>query len=148
MLAGNFRQDISLMYQGPILDLNFIITVLLVIVAIVLVLAIGTFFLFTIYRWRGREERSIDSVLLQIRVQRGNEIKIDAMEQVFASIFSIKKGGWKQKLSVQPTVSFEIVAIEEDIRFYMWAPKEFKDLIEKQIHGGYPDAEIIEVPEY
>ena len=136
------------MYQGPILDLNFIITVLLVIVAIVLVLAIGTFFLFTIYRWRGREERSIDSVLLQIRVQRGNEIKIDAMEQVFASIFSIKKGGWKQKLSVQPTVSFEIVAIEEDIRFYMWAPKEFKDLIEKQIHGGYPDAEIIEVPEY
>jgi hypothetical protein len=136
------------MYQGPILDLNFIITVLLVVVVIVLVLTIGTFFLFTLYRWRGREERSIDSILLQIRVQRGNEIKIDAMEQVFASIFSIKKGGWKQKLSVQPTVSFEIVAVEEDIRFYIWATKEFRDLIEKQIHGGYPEAEIIEVPEY
>lgn len=136
------------MFQGPILDLNFVITVLLVIVFIVLLATVATFFLFTIYRWRGREERSIDSVLLQLRVPRNNEIKIDAMEQVFASLFSMKKGGWKQKLSVQPAVSFEIVAIVEDIRFYIWCPKEYRDMVEKQIHGGYPDAEILEVPEY
>ena len=46
-MAGNFWK--ILMYQGPILDFNFIITVLLVLVAIVFVLAVATFFLFTIY---------------------------------------------------------------------------------------------------
>ncbi|MGB6839151.1 MAG: type IV secretion system DNA-binding domain-containing protein, partial [Microgenomates group bacterium] len=71
-----------------------------------------------------------------------------AMEQLFASLYSIKKGGWKQKFSVQPTISFEIVAKKEDIRFYIWTPKKLQDLIEKQIHGAYSDAEIVEVPEY
>ncbi len=102
----------------------------------------------TLFKWRGREERSIDSVLLQVAVPKGNEVKIDAMEQLFASLYSIKKGGWKQKYSVQPTVSFEIVGRQEDIRFYVWTPKEYQDLIEKQIHGAYSDAEITEVDEY
>ena len=113
-----------------------------------LVLAVLGFVIFTIFRWRGREARSIDSVLLQIAVPRDNEVKIDAMEQLFASLYSVKKGGWKQKFSVQPVISFEIVAKNEDIKFFVWTPKEFRDLLEKQIHGAYPDAEIIEVPEY
>lgn len=103
---------------------------------------------FVLYKWRGREKRSVDSVLLQIAVPRGNEIKIDAMEQFIASLSSVKKGGMKQKSSVQPTISFEIVAMQENIRFYIWAPRYLKDLIEKQVHGGYPDAEVIEVQEY
>ena len=104
--------------------------------------------LFTVFKYRGREERSIDSILLTVAVPRGNEIKIDAMEQLFASLYSIKKGGFKQKLSVQPTISFEIVGKKEDIRFYVWTPKALKDLVEKQIHGAYPDAEVVEVEEY
>ncbi|MBI2066197.1 type IV secretion system DNA-binding domain-containing protein [Candidatus Woesebacteria bacterium] len=104
--------------------------------------------LFTIFKYRGREERSIDSILLAVAVPRGNEIKIDAMEQLFASLYSIKKRGFKQKLSVQPTISFEIVGKKEDIKFYVWAPKPLKDLVEKQIHGAYPDAEVVEVEEY
>ncbi|MFI5241210.1 MAG: type IV secretory system conjugative DNA transfer family protein, partial [Microgenomates group bacterium] len=43
---------------------------------------------------------------------------------------------------------FEIVAKQEDIRFYVWAPKSLKDLVEKQIHGAYADAEVTEVDEY
>jgi len=103
---------------------------------------------FTFFKWREREDKSIDSVLLQIAVSRTNEIKIDAMEQIFASLFSIKKGGWKQKFSFQPSISFEIVARKEDIRFYVWCPRPLKDLLERQVHGGYPDAEILEVDEY
>jgi hypothetical protein len=129
-------------------DINTILLILIALGISALVLAGVGFVVFTSYKWRGREEASIDSVLLQVSVTRGNEIKIDAMEQVFASLYTIKKGGWKQKFSVQPTISFEIVARQEDIKFYIWAPKKLKDLIEKQIHGGYPDAEIIEVPEY
>lgn len=120
--------------------------VFLIGILVFFVTALG-FVAFTYFKWRGREEASIDSVIFRITLPRGNEIKIDAMEQVFASLYSIKKGGWKQKFSFQPTVAFEIVAKEENISFYVWCPKKLKDLVEKQIHGGYPDAEVIEVEE-
>ncbi len=121
--------------------------VLFVGLVVICLLGLG-FILFTFFRFRGREKRSLDSVLLRVAVPHGNEVKIDAMEQLFAALFSIKKGGWKQKLSVQPTISFEIVALAEDIKFYVWTPKKLQDLIEKQIQGAHPDAEVLEVPEY
>ncbi len=130
------------------IDVNTIVLVLIAVSLSFLLIVSLIYVLFTFFKFRGREERSIDSVLLQVAVSRGNEIKIDAMEQLFASIFSIKKGGWKQKLSVQPTISFELVAKQEDIKFYVWTPKPLQDLVEKQIHGAYPDAEVLEVPEY
>jgi len=95
-----------------------------------------------------REEKSLDSILLEVTVPRGNEVKIDAMEQLIGSLASIKKSGWKMRFKSQPTLSFEIVGRTEDIRFYLWVPKDLKDLLEKQIHGAYSDAHIIEVPEY
>lgn len=95
-----------------------------------------------------REEKSLDSVLLEITVPRGNEVKIDAMEQLIGSLASIKKSGWKMRFKSQPAISFEIVGRTEDIRFYIWVPKDYRDLLEKQIHGAYSDAHIIEVPEY
>lgn len=129
-------------------DINTAILFVFLIGLLVLFLTTFGYVLFTYFRWRGREDSSIDSVLFQVAVPRGNEIKIDAMEQVFASLYSIKKGGWKQKFSFQPSISFEIVARQEDIKFYVWCPKKIKDLIERQIHGGYPDAEVLEVEEY
>ena len=126
-------------------------TIFLILVGITLafLLLIGlVYMLLSTFRFRGREERSVDSVLLQIAAPRDNEVKIDAMEQLFAALYSIKKGGWKQRFSVQPTISFEIVAKKEDMRFYIWTPRKFKDLIEKQVHGAYADAEIVEVQEY
>lgn len=112
---------------------------------------VGAFFgylAFIFFRNRNREERSLDSVLLQIAVPRDNEVKIDAAEQLFASLYSIKKGGWKTKFDIQDTISFEIVAKKEEIKFYVWCPRRLQDLVEKQIHGAYTDAEIISVPEY
>ncbi len=111
-------------------------------------LIIGAWVGMYFYRFRDREKRSLNSVLLQVAVSRSNEVKIDAMEQVFASLYAVKKGGWKQRFSTQPQISFEIVAKSEDIRFYVWTYKNLQDLVEKQIHGAYPEADIIEVPEY
>jgi hypothetical protein len=115
-----------------------------------ILIAIGAVVALSFLRVRNREERSIDSVLLQVAVPKNNEIRIDAMEQMIASLSSIRKGGWQQKyrLDIQPAISFEIVAKAEDIRFYVWTPKSFQDLVEKQIHGSYPDAEITPVDEY
>ncbi|HJX59265.1 MAG TPA: type IV secretion system DNA-binding domain-containing protein [Patescibacteria group bacterium] len=129
-------------------SLNTIVAALILLGLGSLLVAFTGYVAFTLFRNRGREGRSLDSVLLQVAVPRGNEIKIDAMEQLFASLYSIKKGGFKQKFSVQPTVSFEIVAKKEDIRFYVWTSRKLKDLVEKQIHGAYPEAEVVEVEEY
>jgi len=133
--------------QTLVLDLNAIFAFVILVPLAGLILYLLGNIIFTMFRYRDREEKSLDSVLLQVAVTRNNEVKIDAMEQLFASLYSIKKGGWKQNFSVQPAISFEIVGKLEDIRFYVWTPKEFKDLIEKQIHGAFPDAEVLEVDE-
>lgn len=135
--------DVATTINPPLL-----LAVLILVSVLVAAVAILGWLGFVFYKHRKREERSIDSVLLQVGVPKNNEIKPDAMEQLFASLGSIKKGGWKQKFDIQPTISFEIVALTEDIKFYVWVPKKLQDLIEKQIHGAYSDAEILEVPEY
>ena len=100
-------------------------------------------------KYRNREKESLQFVLLQVRVPRGNEIKIDAAEQLFATLASLRKsGGMLSAFTPQPHLSFEIVALHESIRFFIACHKSHQDLIEKQIHGAYPDAEINVVPEY
>lgn len=111
-------------------------------------LAVTAYVGFLFWRQRGREEGSLNSVLFQITVPAGNETKIDAAEQLFASLYSIKKGGRLSFLKPQPRLAFEIVAKHENIRFYVSSPSKFKDMVEKQIHGAYPDAEVKEAPEY
>ena len=67
---------------------------------------------------------------------------------MFASLFSVKKGGGFLNLKVQEHMSFEMVARKEDIRFFISVPKKIKDLVEKQIHGAYPGADVLQVDEY
>jgi len=130
------------------LDVNLLIITFILFGLFMFVLIGGAVYILSRVKEKGREEVSIDSVLLQVAVPKGNEVKIDAMEQFFSALYSIKKGGWKQKYKAQPTISFEIVAKKEDIRFFVWTPKEFQDLVEKQIHGAYPDADVQVVDEY
>src|SRR3989344_8295493 len=106
-------------------------------------------FLIGFFKYRQREKSSLQFVLLQIKVPRGNEIKIDAQEQLFATLASLRKsGGFLSGFNLQPHLSFEIVASHESIRFFVSCHKDHQDLVEKQIHGAYPDAEIKEIPEY
>ncbi|MDP3888706.1 MAG: type IV secretion system DNA-binding domain-containing protein [bacterium] len=114
----------------------------------VFLLILGGYALLTWYRYRGREKHALSYVLMQIAMPRGNEIKIDAAEQMFSSLYSIKKGGWFSFLRPQPHITLEIAALPADIRFYVSCPKKLQDLVEKHINGAYPDAEVKEVPEY
>ena len=129
-------------------DPVLIITTLFLFGLFMLLIIGGFVFVLNRFKSKGREEDSIDSVLLQIAVPKNNEVKIDAMDQFFSALYSIKQGGWKQKYKKQASISFEMVAKKEDIRFYIWTPKEFQDLVEKQVHGVYPDADVQEVTEY
>lgn len=106
------------------------------------------YIIFLLWKYRDREKRSLSYVLLLVAAPRDNEIKIDAAEQMFASLHGIYKGGFWSFLKPQEHLSFEIVARKEDIRFYISCPKKLMDLVEKQVHGAYPGADIKEVDEY
>jgi hypothetical protein len=126
----------------------FVIVVNLVLIVIAVVascLVLYTFLLF--YKNRHREKESLNSTLIQVALPRDTEIKIDAAEQLFASLASIRKTGKLSFFKVQPRISFELVGVPGDIRFYVYTPNKLKDLVEKQINGTYPDAEIKVVDE-
>jgi len=136
---------------GP--DFISLIMVGVAVLAVIL-LIVGIFLFLKKYfvgwiKYKDREKSSLQFVLMQIKVPRGNEIKIDAAEQLFGTFASLRKsGGMFSEFKPQPHISFEIVATHESIKFYISSHKSHQDLLEKQIHGAYPDAEIKEVPEY
>ena len=126
-----------------------IFTLSILILLAVLLAILGLAYLFILWlKLRKREKRSLEFALLQVALPRDNEIKIDAAEQFFASFYSLHKGGFFSFLSSQEHLSFEIAAQSQDIRFFVSCPIRLKDLLEKQIHGAYPGAEIKEVEDY
>lgn len=126
--------------------LTFIV-VLLALGFVAVIFGVIGYFGFLAYKHRDREKESLDSTLIQVAVPRDNEIKIDAAEQLFSSFSAVHKGGKFSFLHPQPSLSFEIVGMPGDIRFYVSTPNKYKDFVEKQINGSYPDAEIREVSE-
>lgn len=133
----------ELMYQA---QLFLLVTIVLTIA----VLGFITIFVLIVlwYKYKDREEHSLEHILLLIQVPRENEVKIDAAEQMFAALSSVAKSGWFSFLQIQPHISFEIVATPGDISFYVSVPRDLRDLLEKQIYGAYPGADITEVDEY
>ncbi|OGH14450.1 MAG: hypothetical protein A2687_03550 [Candidatus Levybacteria bacterium RIFCSPHIGHO2_01_FULL_38_26] len=134
------------MQSGPLDNLVSLFTSLVIwlgaIVALFLLIALSFYLLIVWYRNRNRERESLASTLLQVAVPRDNEIKIDAAEQLFSNLAAIGKGSM---FKAGPRISFEIVGTPGDIRFYVYTPNKLKDLVEKQIHGTYPAADILVV---
>ncbi len=102
------------------------------------------------YKYRHRQKDSLQYILLEVQIPRGNETKIDAAEQLIAALYSIKMAINKYFAFAkpQPHIAFEIVGLPESIKFYISCHKRHRDLVEKQFFGAYPDAKITEVPEY
>jgi len=137
---------------GPNFVGFFIIAVSLMAAVLILAGLAAYFWKFLVgfIKYKDREKESMEFVLLQVTVPRDNEIKIDAAEQLFATFASIKKSTGKifGQFKPQPQMSFELVALHESIKFFVSCHKKHQDLIEKQINGAYPDADITEVEEY
>ena len=130
--------------------LSSVVSVLTFIALIVVMLGIAGVFGYMIFQWwkhRRREDYALGFVTLLVRLPRDNETKIDAAEQMFAGLYSLKKSGWLAFTKPEELISFEIVALKESIKFYVNCPKKNRDLVEKQINGAYPNAEITEVDE-
>jgi hypothetical protein len=95
-----------------------------------------------------REEMSLDMVVLKVKLPKENEIKIDAAEQFFSALYSLKQEeNWLTFLHLEDTLGFEIVARHGAINFYVHTPSKLKDLIEKQIYANYQNAEVSLVEE-
>ena len=135
----------------PLPLLQFIGIIILILGLIILWFVLVLLFKLSIFfaKVGKREEKALDTVALRVRLPKENEIKIDAMEQVFASMYAMKKShGWFSWLEMEETISCEIVALHGDISFYMHVPQRLADMIEKQIYANYPtaDIEVVEEP--
>lgn len=106
------------------------------------------YFLFLWWKYRDREKKSLEFELLQVLVPRDNEVKIDAAEQFFHALASLGHGGFFSFLTPKEHISFEIVGKPGDIKFFVCVHHHLRDLLEKQIYGMYPGADIKEVDEY
>lgn len=72
---------------------------------------------------------------------------IAVSEQMFSSFSSIYQQDIKNKiLKEQEQISFEIVAQDGYISFYVCCPKMIEEMVEKQIHAAYPTAHLEAVP--
>jgi len=128
------------------LAIQFLSTGMLLILFLA-IFVVFCFMLFQKYKHRNKENTALEFVTLLIRVPKDNETKIDSAEQMFAGLYSLKKSGFFAFAKAEDLFSLEIVALEEDIAFYLNCPRRIRDLVEKQIHGAYPNADIKEVDE-
>jgi hypothetical protein len=136
-------QFADIIYKLEMFGISFLIIVVCVSIGIGLL-----YVAFLLWKYRDREKRSLSYVLLQIAVPRENEIKIDAAEQMFASLYGMYNTKWWAFTKPQDHIAFEIVARREDIRFYVAVPRNLVDLVEKQINGAYPGADIKEAEDH
>lgn len=116
-----------------------------VVIAVVVFLTI--WLLAFLIKNRRRERYMLDFMTLLVTLPKSNEIKIDAAEQMFAGLYSLKKDGFWHFLQPEDIIGFEIVGMKEDIAFYVTCHKDVRDLVEKQINGAYPSAAINKVDE-
>ena len=97
-----------------------------------------------------RNEKASDGVLLEVRVPKENEVEIGVAENMFANLYGIagQGDGLSKHFTVNNCVSFEMVGLPGEIRFFVHCPRAYADLVEKQILGSYQDADVAIVDEY
>ncbi len=106
------------------------------------VISAGLYFFYFWWKNRQREHDALNFETLLIRLPKDNEVKVEAAEQMFTALHSLKLDTWQSLTQREPVFSFEIVAKKEDIAFYLNVPKKLRDLVEKNLHAAYPEADI------
>lgn len=93
-----------------------------------------------------------DMVLLEIRLPRDVHKSPLAMETVFSNLhFGPGESTFIDKYikgKVRPWWSFEIASIGGNIHFFVWTRAAFRNAVQSAIYAQYPDAEVVEVPDY
>ena len=107
-------------------------------------------------------ERALNTTLFLVKVPReanpsagsgpGKNEKelIGIAEQMISSFSNLHSKGWNKFRYGEPYVVLEIAVhhVGEETLFYLSVPKSNEDIIEKQLYGFYPQAEISKVLDY
>jgi hypothetical protein len=123
---------------------QLIVAQILLLVLVFLLMGVITASFYFWYKNRDREKNALKTVALLVRLPQDNDIKVEAAEQMFTSLHSLKLEPFEAFLKKEVSIAFEIVAKKEDIAFYLAVPEELRDFVEKIIQSAYPEAEISE----
>ncbi|MEK7151087.1 MAG: DUF87 domain-containing protein [Patescibacteria group bacterium] len=134
---------------------------LIILLIIIILIAIAAFVLVGGMRTRGQVERALNMTLFLIRVprdlptsgsgqQRSEKELISIGEQLLAGFSSIHSKGWNKFIYGEPYVALEMAVhhVGEETHFYIAVPRSNQDIIEKQIYGLYPTAEVSKSKDY
>lgn len=96
--------------------------------------------------------RKQSHVLLEVIPPRDIEKSPQPMESVFSGMAGVLKSFHPIEEFVDgaltPKFGLEIASFEGAVHFYIRAPRPFRDLVESHLYAQYPNAEIVEVPDY
>lgn len=91
---------------------------------------------------------NLEHVLLLLEVPRSNDKREPNAEQLFAGLHGILRT--KKELitagDLQEHLSFEMVAQDNRIQFYVRVPKHLQNFVESQIYAQYPSVQIQAAP--
>jgi hypothetical protein len=110
-------------------------------------------FLFFYLWWRTEVwDSTIKKIFIEIKIPQDVVKPIKAMEYVFAGLHAMHDvPTWREKWiegQFQLKFSLEIASIEGDIHFFIRIPEIYRNLLESNIYAQYPEAEIVQVPDY
>jgi len=137
------------------MDFNQVLLSIIFIISLAILITV-CWLLITRIREKRRIARALNMSLFLISFPKKEEIPqgktekeiIAPMEQVYASfsnLVSEKKGFWPK-----PYLVLEIAtpSKEEEISFYIACPSHYGDILEKTIHGFFPEANIEKTEDY
>ncbi len=100
----------------------------------------------------GKAGSQIENVVLEIIPPRDIEKSPQIMEKFFDALSATHSGSNVMKKYIKgyvlPTFSFEIVASEGMVHFYLVTPENLRSFVESALYAQYPEVEIVEVDDY
>lgn len=141
------------------MNFNHILLLIIFFIVLAIICVIGLIFVYS-KQIKGKRTRALNTSLFSVSLpknKRRNEESapktekeiISVMEQLFSSFNNIRE---TKDIFIygQPHLTFEIATPEkgEEIAFYISMPRKYEAIIEKQIHGFYPEALIEKIEDY
>lgn len=101
---------------------------------------------------QGQFAAAIKWELLEVNVPQDAIQTPKGLENLFLNLSGVKSGiTWRElwlKGKVQASFSFEIVSNEGKVQFLIRTIDKYRDLVEAAIYAQYPEAQILEIPDY
>ncbi len=101
---------------------------------------------------QGQYSKTLKWQLLEVNVPQDAINTPKGMENFFMNLSGVKSGiTWRETWLLgkeQASFSFEIVSNEGKIQFLIRTIDKYRDLVEAALYAQYPEAQIIEVPDY